>query len=99
MQKFIYKFAILIAMITLITAFLNGVSLPTSLIRAGLIFIGTLLLFFMALALMRWTVITTTIIDQNNEQKNREKGSKEEGEEVREKTSILPREKPIEVNS
>jgi len=73
MQSFIYKISALVAVIALLSAFFNGVSMPTSIIRAGLIFLGTLVLFVVLLNIMRWAITTTTVIDNMNEAKEAEK--------------------------
>lgn len=66
MHRFMYKFAAFIAIIAFMTAMLNGVSISTSLFRSGLIFLGTLLVFILALNLMRWSIVSTTVL-QNYE--------------------------------
>ncbi len=65
MHSFIYKFSAFVATVALVGALLNGVSMPTGVLRAGLVFLGTLLLFVVGLNLVRWAIVTTTIIEQN----------------------------------
>jgi uncharacterized membrane protein len=78
MHRFIYKFSIFVAIIALISALLSGVSVMTTFIRTGLVFLGTILLFVILLNVMRWAIETTTIIDKHNEE---EKQNEEEVQE------------------
>lgn len=91
MHSFMYRFAAFAAIIALLGAFLNGVSMPTSMLRAGLVFLGTLVLFIAALSLMRWTVIATTIVEQNHPD--------DDELETAEKTSVQTTEKQMEAGS
>ncbi len=73
MHRFIYKFAIFVSILSVVGALLNGVSIMTTLIRAGLVFLGTLLLFIVFLNIMRWAIASTTIIEQHAEESEKEK--------------------------
>ena len=78
MHRFIYKFAIFVSILSVVGALLNGVSIMTTLIRAGLVFLGTLLLFIIFLNIMRWAIVSTTIIEQHEEESEKEKEMREE---------------------
>jgi len=53
LRSIIYKFAILIAVISLVTSILNGVSLLTSIIRSSIVFLLTLVVIVVLLNLVR----------------------------------------------
>ena len=78
MHRFIYRFAIFVSLITLVSALMNGVSIMTTFIRTGLVFLGTLILFIIFLNLMRWAIVTTTIIEKHDEETEKEKEMREE---------------------
>ncbi len=56
MSAIFYKFALLIAMVTLVMCLLSGISILTSLFRAGVVFLGTLFVIVVALFVLRWVV-------------------------------------------
>lgn len=95
MHSFIYKFSAFIAIIALVGALLNGVSMPTGVLRAGLVFLGTLLLFVLGLNLVRWVVITTTIIEQNEA----DNAANNEVKEAPVKKNLQPMETPPELGN
>lgn len=68
MHRFIYKFSIFAGLAALVVALLNGVSIPTSVFRAVLVFLGVLLLFIILLNVLRWAIISTTIIEKHEEE-------------------------------
>jgi len=78
MQKFLINFSVFAGAIALITALINGVSIGTGLFRAGLVFLGTMLLFIVALHTIRWAIIATTIVDFKTA-KNNENGFQKDG--------------------
>ncbi len=78
MHRFIYKFSIFVSIITLVTAFMNGVSPMTTILRTGIVFLGTMFLFVIFLNIMRWAIVTTTIIEKQNEETDKEKEMREE---------------------
>ncbi|MCF7800556.1 MAG: hypothetical protein K9N34_00925 [Candidatus Marinimicrobia bacterium] len=47
-MKVIYRIASLVAMVALIACLLGGISLWTSLVRTGVVFVGVLFAFFIA---------------------------------------------------
>ena len=53
LRSIIYKFAILIAVLSLVTSILNGVSLFTSIIRSSIVFLLTLVVIVVLLNLVR----------------------------------------------
>ena len=79
----------------MVGALLNGVSMPTGVLRAGLVFLGTLLLFVVGLNLVRWVVITTTIIEQNEA----DKAASNDAREVPVKKNLQPLETPPELGN
>lgn len=78
MHRFIYRFSIFVSLITLVSALMNGVSIMTTFIRTGLVFLGTLFLFIIFLNLMRWAIVTTTIIEKHDKETEKEKEMREE---------------------
>ncbi|NOG43856.1 MAG: hypothetical protein HND50_01385 [Calditrichaeota bacterium] len=78
MHRFIYKFAVFVSVITLVTALMNGVSIMTTFVRTGLVFLGTLILFVVFLNVMRWAIVTTTIIEKHDEETENEQQMREE---------------------
>ncbi len=78
MHRFIYKFSIFASLITFVSALLNGVSVMTTVLRSGLVFLGTLILFIIFLNIMRWAIVATTIIEKHVEESEEEKEMREE---------------------
>ncbi len=60
LKSIIYRFAILVAVVSLITSFFSGVSLYTSLIRSGVVFLLTLIIVILVLNVIRRVLIHTT---------------------------------------
>jgi hypothetical protein len=57
LKSIIYKFAVLIALISLITSIINGVSLYTSMLRSVVVFLVTLVIVVIVLHLIRKILI------------------------------------------
>jgi hypothetical protein len=53
LKSAIYKFAVLIAMLSLVTSILGGVSVTTSLIRSAVVFLLTLVVVVIVLNVIR----------------------------------------------
>jgi len=53
LRSMIYKFAILIAVISLVTSILNGVSIYTSIIRSSVVFLLTMVVIVVVLNVVR----------------------------------------------
>ncbi len=69
MSAIFYKFALLIAMVTLVLCLLSGISILTSLFRTGVVFLGTLFVIAVALWVLRWVVSRPSAqLNQVNEQ-------------------------------
>jgi hypothetical protein len=78
MQRFMFKFSFFVSVIALLSALFSGVSVTTSVIRASLILLGTMVLFIVLMNVMRWSIITTTVIEyheKEEEQKKKETAS------------------------
>ncbi len=56
MTKMIYKFAVLIGLITLIFCIASGISLITSFERSIMVFLGTLIAFIVSANLLKWGI-------------------------------------------
>lgn len=56
MKSFVYKIAVFVSVISLITSLLSGISILTSLVRSGMVFLGTLVFIIIALNLLRWSL-------------------------------------------
>ena len=54
MKGIVYKIAIFIALTSFVTSILNGISIATSIIRSGVVFLITLVVIIIALNLLRW---------------------------------------------
>lgn len=79
MQRFIFKFSVFASVAAFIGALLNGVSVLTSVIRAGLVMFGTLVLFIVLMNVLRWAIISTTVIEiHDNEEKEKKNASEME---------------------
>jgi len=59
MNKYIYQFALLAAIVTLVLLIAAGISVLTSLFRAAIVFIGVLFIFFVAGQLLRLGITIT----------------------------------------
>lgn len=66
MQRFIFKFSVFASIAAFIGALLNGVSVLTSVMRAGLVMFGTLVLFIVLMNVLRWAIISTTVIEMHD---------------------------------
>lgn len=73
MQRFILKFSFFVSVIALLSALFSGVSIQTSVIRASVTLLGTMLLFIILLNVMRWAIITTTVIENHGKEEDRKK--------------------------
>ncbi len=63
MHRFMYKFSIFVASVAGALSLMQGASLVTSVFRGGVVFLGTLLFFIVALYLMRWAIVATTVVE------------------------------------
>ena len=59
MKKLIYRFSMLIAVITLISCLLSGISLYTSIVRSAVVFLGMLFIIIVSLKILRWGLLLT----------------------------------------
>ncbi len=59
MKSLIYKFAFWVSIIAFVTSLLNGVTLFTSLMRSGLVFMATLFVVIISLNMLRWSLLST----------------------------------------
>jgi hypothetical protein len=57
MTKFVYSFALVIALITGILCVFKGISPLTTLFRSAIVYIGVVFIFFVAANLLRWSMI------------------------------------------
>jgi len=60
MKSIVYKIAIFVSVISLVTSLLSGISIITSLIRSGMVFLATLVVIIIALNLLRWSLNKST---------------------------------------
>lgn len=60
MKSFVYKIAVFVSVLSLITSLLSGVSILTSLVRSGMVFLATLVVIIIALNLLRWSLTRST---------------------------------------
>jgi len=57
MNKIIYMFAMIIAVVTLVLTNISGISLFTGIIRSAIVFLGVLFVFFIAGHLLRLGIL------------------------------------------
>jgi len=83
MHRFMYKFSIFAASVASALALMQGASLVTSVFRGGVVFLGTLMFFIVALYIMRWAIVATTVVEvleeteKTSADKNKTKGELE----------------------
>ena len=59
MTKVIYKFALLVSIISFVLCTVFGISLFTGLVRSLIVYIGILFIFFLAGHTLRWGILLT----------------------------------------
>ena len=59
MKKLIYRFSMLVGVVTLISCLMSGISLYTSITRSVIVFLSMLFIIIMALKILRWGLLLT----------------------------------------
>jgi len=67
MHRFIYKFSVFASAFAGALSLMNGTSIVTALFRAGVVFLGTLAVFVLALHVLRWAIVATTVVEALDE--------------------------------
>lgn len=71
MKGFVYRVAIFVAVVSLITSLLSGVSIMTSIIRSCVVFLATLVIIIGALNVLRWGLLKTNPLVTKPEEANK----------------------------
>jgi len=71
MKGFVYRLAVFVAVVSLVTSLLSGVSIMTSIIRSSVVFLTTLVIIIFALNVLRWGLLKTNPVVTKPEKANK----------------------------